>query len=115
MFYTPAQLNFTIPAGQSVSNAHPVSGRTFLGILTPDAWDAAALTFQGSIDGTAWFPLVDEFDTERSFTINPNRLIATEPRFPLGFPLLRLRSGTFASGVTQAAPRTLIAWLREWA
>lgn len=115
MYLPPRQTNLTIAASGSVSDSAPALGLAIFGVFIASAWTPAVLTFQGSIDGNNWFPVVDEFNSELTIQATNDRMFTMAPRIPFGFPLIRLRSGTFSTPVNQAAARTVILWLREFA
>jgi hypothetical protein len=102
----------TIAASGSLSDAIETGGGTFTGIIMPAAWTAAALTFQGSVDGTNFFNLYDEFGTEVSYAADASRFIRIGPSDNFSVPVLRIRSGPAASAVTQAAERIITIVLR---
>ena len=113
MFYPSITLPAVIPSGQSQSGNLQTGGLHLIELLMPAAWDAAALTFLGSLDGTNFFPLVNDAGTEASFTVTANRVV----RFPSGFfggvPFLRLRSGNLTTPVNQTAARTINVFARQ--
>jgi len=53
----------TIAQGASLSDAVDTGGLTILSILMPATWDAAVLTFQGSLDGVTYGNVYDESAT----------------------------------------------------
>ena len=72
----------------------------------PSAWTAAALTFQGSFDGTTYADLYSSAGTEENYTVSTSRTVYVDPtRFDCRF--LKVRSGTAGAPVTQAAARTI--------
>lgn len=98
----------TIANGASLSGAVNISNRNMFGILMPSAWTAAALTFQGSLDGTNFYDLYDDTGTEISFSVAASRYVLVSwPAKFFGLKKLKIRSGTSASAVNQAADRAL--------
>ncbi len=96
----------TIANGASLSGAVDLGGRKLVGIIMPDTWTAAALTFQASPDGTNFFNVYDD-PTERRLTVAASYYSALNISDWVGFRWLKIRSGTAASAVNQAAERTL--------
>jgi hypothetical protein len=92
-----------------------------VGIVSPAAWTAAALTFQASHDGVTFANLYDSDGAE--ITIASGSIPAAASRFIAftsdliaklaGIRHLKLRSGVAALAVQQAATRTLQLALRK--
>lgn len=106
-----AALNYesvTIANGASLSGALNIDQRNLFALLMPTSWTSAAMTFQGSYDGTNYFDLYDETGTEISFTVAASRyvLISSPIKF-LGLKKLKVRSGTSGSAVNQGADRVI--------
>lgn len=98
----------TIANGASLSDALNIASRNFFGVIMPAAWTSAAMTFQGSFDGTNYFDLYDETGTEVSFTVAASRyVIISSPAKFLGLKKIKVRSGTSGTPVNQAAERTV--------
>jgi hypothetical protein len=95
-----------IANGASLSGAVDLGGRKLVGIIMPDTWTAASLTFQGSVDGTNFFNVYDGA-TERALTVAANYYSAQNIADWVGFRWIKVRSGTAGSAVNQAAERTL--------
>lgn len=115
------ETSLVIASGQSLSaGSADVTGYTPVGLWTPSAWTAAAITFLASRDDGANF--ADVFDATLGEVTIPSALIPTgaarrftlDPRQFLGVRRLQIRSGTTGSGnvVPQAADRTLYLILR---
>jgi hypothetical protein len=110
----------TIPAAGSVSNAVPVgAGAVIVGLAMPAAWDAANITYQGSVDGINF---QDIYDTATNGTSNEwstaavaNRLIMLDTSLSDSLQQIRLRSGTSATPVNQTAARTITLIIRDLA
>lgn len=106
-----ASLNYetvTIANGASLSGALNIDQRNLFAILMPAAWTSAAMTFQGSYDGTTYYDLYDENGVEINFTVAASRyvLISAPIKF-LGLKKLKVRSGTSASAVNQGGDRAI--------
>lgn len=98
----------TIANGTSLSDAVNIENQNMFAIIMPAAWTAAALTFQGSIDGTNFFNLYDDTGTEISFTVAASRYVLIRwPAMFFGLKKLKIRSGTASVAVNQAAERAL--------
>jgi hypothetical protein len=95
-----------IENGGSLSGAVDLGGRKLVALILPDAWTAASLTFQGSVDGTNFFNVYDG-PTERQLTVAANYYSALNIADWVGFRWIKVRSGTAGSAVNQAAERTL--------
>lgn len=108
----------TIPASGSLSDATPVgAGAVVVGISMPSAWTAANITFQGSVDGTTF---QDIFDTTTNGTSNEwvaavsaSRITMLDTSLSDSLQQIRLRSGTSATPVNQAAARTITLIIRD--
>lgn len=106
---SPGKATALILSGQSVSSDIRVDGK-LVGILIPSAWTAAALTFQGSVDGSTFANIYDD-GTERtiaSANVAVDRFLWLNLANWLPFSHIRIRSGTAAAAVNQAADRSLI-------
>lgn len=72
----------------------------------PAAWTAAELTFQVSADGITYGDLYEADATEVSVMAAASRYIRLEPSAWAVIRYLKVRSGTSAAPVNQAAQRT---------
>jgi hypothetical protein len=98
----------TISSGGSLSPLVHLHNQRLFGILMPAAWDAANLTFQGSIDGTNFFNVYDDSGNEVTVQAAASRLILiASPLLYLGLQRLKIRSGTNAAPINQTADRLL--------
>jgi hypothetical protein len=99
----------TIANGAALSSSVDLDYRDWFGFVMPNAWTAAGITVQGSIDGgTTWIDLFDENGSEVTFTVAINRYVLfSQPVRMFGIKLLRLRSGTSGTPVNQGALRTI--------
>jgi hypothetical protein len=98
----------TIANGASLSGAIDLGTSRLLAIQMPAAWTAAALTFEASYDGVTYAPVYDSAGTEISWTVGAARIALNAAAAEwLGVRYLKVRSGTSAAPVNQAADRTL--------
>lgn len=106
-------LKGTIASGQAVSNAINIEGLALLGIAFPAAWDAAAITFEGSVNGTTWAPVYDDAGNELTIASGVVTTLTGKVVVAGGGALeklaalyaIKIRSGTAASPVNQTAER----------
>ena len=104
----------TIDAGASLSagirlpNAHYLAA-----ILLPAAWTAAGITFQGSADGVTYGDIHASDGTELTLTVAAGQLVTLTADALRAVPFLKVRSGTAAVAVNQAAARTLTLITRQ--
>lgn len=107
-----------IAAGASLSNAIQLEGMVILGIQMPAAWTAAAMTFQGSADGTTFGDVYDDGGTEVSIAATTAAVAA---RFLVNASVLeklaavrflKIRSGTTGSPVNQVAAAAIIVCMK---
>ena len=100
----------TILNGASLSDAIYLGNRHLSEIIMPAAWTAAALTFQFSLDNITYnnaFSLTAELTANSTAAAaNQSINIATSATFH-GARYLKIRSGTAATPVVQAADRVL--------
>jgi hypothetical protein len=97
----------TIAASGSVSDDVNLGGRVLVGIEMPTAWTAASITFQASFDGTNFFDVYDGAGSEVSGTAGASQFITMNPATLYGIKVIRVRSGTSAAAVNQAAERVI--------
>jgi hypothetical protein len=97
----------TISNGQSLSGALDLERYTLVGIIMPAGWDAASITFQGSVDGNTWAELWDESSEITLTSPAAGVYILLSPSKYLGVRYLKVRSGTSAAPVNQTADRQL--------
>lgn len=96
-----------IRAGQSLSEDISLGSRRLFALLLPEAWTAADLTFQSTINGVDWFDVFDEYGDERVIVCAASRMITVDPGPWLALSMLRLRSGTSETPVSQSADREI--------
>ena len=106
-------LDVVIASGAALSGAVDTHGVHLVGIYMPSGWDAAALTFRASFDGTNWYNVYEVDGTEVSVTTAASRFVRTD--FSKWAPINKLiiRSGTAGTPVNQTAERTLKLALRK--
>jgi hypothetical protein len=102
------RIDVTIASGQSLSARVDLGAKVLVGIAMPTDWDAAALTFQVSQDGSeTWLEHTTSAGNAVSFTVDAGQYIAVDPVLWRGVNAVRLRSGTAVTPVNQSANRTL--------
>lgn len=98
----------TIASGQSLSGIVDLGGHALVAIRMPAAWTAAVLTFQASDDDDDAFTDVYAADgIEVTAQAAASRWIAIAPPDFVSARYLKVRSGTAAAPVNQAAERVL--------
>lgn len=112
MFAVGITLNpVVIAAGASLSAACPLGALTLAGISMPAVWTAAALTFQVSPDGGAtWQELYDGAGNPVTVTAAAGQFVVpvANPSYVWrGINMVKVRSGTAAAPVNQAAAATV--------
>lgn len=101
-------LEVVIASGASLSAATALNGHTLIGIIMPAAWTAANLTFQMSdLAGGTYVDVYGIDEAELEVTAAASRYLALDPVNWYGVDHLKVRSGTAATPVNQAADRTL--------
>jgi hypothetical protein len=97
-----------------LSGAVILGGDLLVG-LTLTTWTNANMTFQVSIDaGVTFFNVYKDDGTELTFTTSTgNRFVAVDPSIFAGIQQLKVRSGTAATPVTQAADEVVTLALRD--
>jgi hypothetical protein len=97
----------TITSGQSLSPAIALGAMTLVGISMPAGWDAAALTFQVSVDDATYQELFDRLGAAIQSAATANIYIELDPVTWAGINSLKIRSGTSGAPVAQSADRVL--------
>ena len=99
----------TIASGTSLSGAADLGTGRIVGLVIPASWTSAAITFQGSADGSTYFDLYDDAieRTIASGSVAASRFLALSLGDWLGIRAVKLRSGTAASPVNQPADRVI--------
>lgn len=104
----------TIDASESQSAVVDLGHYTLCGIRLPAAWTTAGLTFLASYDtsegkdAASYVPIYDADGVELAAAAAADRHVVISPAAFAGVRWLKIRSGTAASPVAQAAERTLI-------
>ena len=116
MYKRPETRSVVIAINESLSGAFSIGDYMKLSILTPSAWTAADLTFQGcaTLDGT-FVDIYNSDDAELNVDAAASRgvgLTSAETDILGGFQFLKIRSGTAATPVNQAAARTITVVLK---
>ncbi len=102
-----------IASGTSLSAAVPLDGGMPAALSIPAGWTAAALTFQASIDGgLTFFDFYDKAGVEYAVSATANRAFILPLNDLAGLTHIKLRSGTTATPVVQAADRVITLGLR---
>ena len=104
-----------ISAGGNLSAAVDLTGRQVMNIQMSPAWTTADITFQASADGITyadlWGAVMGSFaQNEVRLHASAGRLLSFQwkgRRYMRGIRYLKVRSGTSATPVAQAAERTI--------
>lgn len=70
-----ASIKASIAAGGTESDALDLGGGRLMGLITPNNWSAADITFQVSRDGTTYYSLYDNSDTAYTVQAGASRAI----------------------------------------
>jgi len=104
----------TISANASFSSAINCCGLRLFSLVVPSDWTSASLTFQTSFDGgMTWVNLLDQSGNEITAAAAASSCIVLTPTSFASAPYLRVRSGTAALPVLQAADRPIKLILRS--
>lgn len=105
-----ANANTTIANNASLSSAVSLGYTRVHRIAMPATWTTAALTFQSSYDGNTYNDVYTDSGeyTVSSSVVGASRTIVLDQSIFYGIKWLKVRSGTSASPVNQAAARTLV-------
>ncbi|MGW1423186.1 hypothetical protein ACWAT4_24070 [Bradyrhizobium manausense] len=99
-------ISTTIASGQSLSAAIDLGDRLISHIQMPTGWTAAVMTFQVSSDGLTYQDFWNE-DAEITLQAAANRAIGVSHPGWAPVRYLKIRSGTSAAPVAQAADRAI--------
>lgn len=104
----------TIPSGESLSNALDLSlsDDSVFGVVMPPDWTAADISIEVSADGTNFVPLYWN-DAEYTLVAGINIAISFEISALAAWEYVKIRSGTSAVPVNQAADRVIVVLTRE--
>lgn len=97
----PGSLTATIADSAALSGAIQVGSKRILGMII-GAWTSAAITFLVSIDGVTYYSLYDKDGVEVAIPASTHNRAYALPLEILGWPYLKVRSGTAASPVNQS-------------
>lgn len=100
----------TIANGGSLSAAVDLGPERLVGLITPAAWTAAAITFDVSSDGSTYAPLYDSAGVEvsipsASIAINAARAFTLDAATFAAWQYVKVRSGVNGAAVAQGAER----------
>lgn len=103
----------TILSGASLSNEIDLKGAALVRIHLPAAWTAAAITFQVGGPAGDLVDLYDKTGTEYSAVVVAAHACIIPPADMPMIGRLKLRSGTGAAAVNQAADRIIYLVTRQ--
>jgi len=98
----------TILAGQSISDAIDITssqGKSISGVIIPDEWTPALLSFQLSQDGTTYKDLYSVNGFELSLNITPGTRLVFDTTWSLAAGYVRFRSGSRHYPIIQTEDR----------
>jgi len=101
-----APVTATISSGTSLSGVIDLGIDTAMAIVMPAAWTAAAVTFQVSLDNVTWSNLKNKSDdSEYTCTVSQGNSYTLPFTDFVPYRYIKIRSGTAATPVNQAADR----------
>ena len=103
----------TVADGASLSDAAFTEYLELCGVITDSGWNTAALTFQGSHDGTNYFNIWNGASELSYAAVVASTWVAFDPALFLGIPYIKVRSGTSASAVNQTGDSVVTLVLRQ--
>lgn len=106
----PSTGSVTIASSASLSTAVDLGDQRLHRIVMPAGWTSAAITFQGSYDGTTYSDLYTDGGeyTLSSSVAGASRAILVDQSLFYGIRYLKVRSGTSGAAVNQGSARTLV-------
>jgi len=117
-----AYFNPIVPVDAAISNGGSLSAAVELtegqlvGVLMPAAWTAAALSFDGSHDGSTYAPVYGADGEVKiastHISTSERRLFWLDPINFLGVKAVKVRSGLNGAVVAQGAARTVTLLMR---
>jgi hypothetical protein len=114
---TPYILDIEFAAGASISNAINLDGKNLVALIIPSAWTGSSITLQAchrlDVETPVWNDLRDMNGLEIVIPVATNSQIQIEPAKLVGLKYMRVRNGTSASPVNQAAARLAFGVVRE--
>lgn len=105
-----------ISSGESESSPVFLGGLRLFGIIMPEGWTDASISFLVSFDsGISWSPLKSLYDgSEVSGVVGVNGYFPVpDPRLFSAIPMIKIQSGSSAAPVAQEADRILTLVLRS--
>ena len=66
-------LNATVPVGTQLSNTIDIRGYQVTGIIVPSTMEGTSISFQVSVDGSAWYNLYDMTNTQVVLSVTVSR------------------------------------------
>jgi hypothetical protein len=111
------QITATIAAAGSLSAAVNIGVGRIRGIIIPAGWAAATLSFQISLDGSAFTELIDDrpviaYNAAVGYAVAASQYLTIDPVLFDGIAVIKLRSGPAGLPVAQAGGAALIIALR---
>ena len=104
----------TIASGASLSGAADFTAFSvnkdnyrLFGIIMPSSWTAASITFQVSFDNVLFNDFYDINGNEVTVYASSSKAFYLDPVIFASIPYIKVRSGTSAAPVNQAADRTI--------
>ena len=112
MFVTSAEsthraYQLTIANNAALSSVLDTANIAVGGVLLPATWTTANLTVQGSIDGTNFFNITDQYGAEVVITAAASTISLLSLGDMWAVQYLRFRSGTSVTPVNQGGARIL--------
>jgi predicted acylesterase/phospholipase RssA len=102
-----------IAADAALSGAIRLGSGLLCAIQMPAAWNGTEITFDGTLDGSTYLPVFDEFGNESVVAVGVSRIVQIELADFGGLRLVKIRSGRSAAPVAQAAQREILMAVRS--
>lgn len=93
-----AVLTATIASGQTVSGAVALPSATMSGLILPAAFTGTSISFQVSVDGSAYVALYDSSNALETVTVTQARAYSLNPTVFAGWPYAKLVSNAAEGG-----------------
>lgn len=104
-----------IASGTALSDSIDLGNGSLIGIIIPNVWTAANLTFEAyKADSTTLVNCYTSDGTELTYTAAASRWIIAKPTDFAGIQKFKIRSGTSGTPVNQAADRLLYLAIRRY-
>lgn len=106
----------SMSAGINLDTVIPTqSNMRLFGLVIPNTWTAANITFQASFDGgTTWNNVLDSSGSEHYLAPVANGFQTIDASVFASIPMLKIRSGTSAVPVNQEQDSTITLVLRSF-